>query len=88
MKITREVEVFHTGVLTPGSKVKVSGYSCMAEKTFDEDIVEVVACTREELTIKHKRRKYILFDWEYTLGGQLEIEMVEHKPLPTQSIPF
>jgi hypothetical protein len=87
MKITKEIQVFDTNVLTPGSKVKITGYSCIAEKTFDGDVVEVAACRQEVLTIKHKRRKYEVEHWEFECAG-LEIELVEHKQLPPKPLPF
>jgi hypothetical protein len=86
MKITKSIEVFDPNVLSPGSKIKLNGHSVMAEKTFNDDIVVINDSSHEEILFKFKGRYRTVQHWE-TLCD-LEVEMIEHKPVEPKPLPF
>lgn len=87
MNVTTKIEAFNRNILTPGSTIKVNGYSCHLEKEYKNDVVEIVDCSNFELIVKHKRRKRQIDLWEYQVDN-ISIEMVNHvKPEPKE-IPF
>ena len=86
MKVTKSIEVFDPSVLSPGSKIKLNGHSVMAEKTFNDDIVEIKDSSYESIFFKFKGRHRRVDHWE--MACSLEIEMIEHKPIEPKPLPF